>query len=206
MNRHSFFMGYGRNINHIGSCSHMDFQEILAENSQKIVDKWVEQVMTAYSEDGARFFTNQKDRFANPLGYSSKKGLEILFGILRKSEEVKELPAEMVQFIKLRAVQDSSPSAALSFLYDLKEIVRDVCGVDQLLEVQKEWVMFDQAVDQLALLGFDNYMKDRELLYKAQVNDFKRGNNVMTSRQQCPSAMMKKNNEVQTELQVILDS
>jgi hypothetical protein len=184
----------------------MDLQEIIAENSQKILDAWVEQVMNTYHAEGARFFTNQKDRFANPVGYNLKKGLEGVFNTLRKCEEVKELPIEMVQFIKLRAVQESSPSAALSFLYGLKEIVRNVCGVEQLLKTQKEWVMFDKAVDQLALLGFDDYMKDRELLYKAQVNDFKRGNNVMTKRQPCPSAMMNKNKDVKKELQVILDS
>jgi hypothetical protein len=160
--------------------------------------------MATYSADGARFFKGQKDRFANPLGYSVEKGLEKLFEAVRLGEEIEEFPSELFQFIKLRAVQDLEPSKAVAFLYELKDIVREICKVEILISMPKEWARFDRVVDRVALLGFDVYTKDRELLNQVKFQELKRGNNVMLEGGiPCASSMMRGNKEANKELRVI---
>lgn len=184
----------------------MSFHDLLTENKLKIVSVWIDKVMTTYSVDGARFFKSQKDRFANPLGYSVEKGLEVLFESIWAGKKIDVLPAELFQFIKLRAVQDLAPSKAVAFLFELKDVLREICGIKALSDMPKEWAEFDRQVDDVALLCFDEYMKNRELLSQVKVQEFKRGNSVMLeSGFQCASSMMRGNKEVKKELQVIKD-
>jgi hypothetical protein len=184
----------------------MSLQELLTENKLKIVSTWIDKVMSTYSPDGARFFKGQKDRFANPLGYSVEKGLESLFNDILAGGEIDGLPGELLQFVKLRAVQDMAPSTALAFLYELKDVVREVCGTEVLSSMAVEWARLDRVVDQVALLGFDVYVKDRELLNQVKIQEMKRGNNVMLEGGlRCPSSMMRGNKEAKKELQVIKD-
>lgn len=193
-------------IGKIGIIADMSFQDLLTENKLKIVSSWIDKVMSTYSVDGARFFKSQKDRFANPLGYSVEKGLEKLFDAIWKGEAIDELPGELVQFIKLRAVQDMEPSKAMAFLFQLKDVVREIRGITLSDGMEKEWVRFDRVVDQIALLGFDLYMNNRELLNQVKIQEVKRGNSVMLEGGiPCPSSMMRGNKEVQKELQVIKD-
>ncbi len=193
-------------IEQIGRISDMSLQELLIENKLKIVSTWIDRVMSTYSADGARFFKSQKDRFANPLGYSVEKGIEGLFASICTGEKIVDLPNELFQFIKLRAVQDMEPSKALAFLYELKDVVREICGIEILSSMSEEWADFDRIVDQVALLGFDVYAKDRELIYQVKIQEMKRGNHVMLAKGgRCPSSLMRGNKEEKKELRVIKD-
>ena len=131
----------------LGTSADMALLDLLVENKLKIASTWIEKVMATYSADGARFFKGEKDRFANPLGYSVEKGLERVLGSICKGEEIEELPSELFQFIKLRAVQDLDPSRSLSFLFELKDVVRDVCGVKELAGMPEEWAQLDRAIE-----------------------------------------------------------
>ncbi len=182
----------------------MNFAEILAENKLSILNNWIESVLDSYPADGARFFKKQQDRFANPLGYKARKGLEEVFELLISDQVITELPDELQQFIKLRAVQTFTPSEALAFVYKLKGIVVESCGLDNLMGVGSDWLSFNESVDRVALLVFDQYMADRELIYQIKVNEYINGNHVM-ARGKCPSAMMRKNKEEKFELKVIQD-
>ena len=170
----------------------MTFPELLAEHKLNIIESWVARTMGTYAAEGAKFFTNQKDQFANPVGFNAKKGLEKLFKVLAEGTEIEQLPSELMQFIKIRAVQDMTPARALGFLLELKGIVRDACTVEKLVETVNEWIKFEVAIDKAALLAFNLYMEDRELIYKVKVNEYKRGTHILAERGvQCPSAMMR---------------
>ena len=112
----------------------MSFQEIITENKIEIVKEWIELVMSTYSPDGVRFFKKEKDRFANPLGYNATQGLEKVFEMLCQSQ-TENLPKELKQFVKLRAVQTFLPSDAMSFVFELKNIIFRVCGKNRLSRI-----------------------------------------------------------------------
>jgi hypothetical protein len=182
----------------------MALRKALAENKVVIAEKWLDAILSTYHVDGAEFFKRQKDQFANPLGYSARTGTESTVAQLAKGE-VKELPAELIQFVKLRAVQTFKPSEAIGFIYDLKGIVAKVCGADLVVANFAEWQSIEANIDKLALKIFDLYAADRELIYKIKVEEFKSGN-AGTANGGCPSgAVIRKHNEEKIELKVIRD-
>ena len=182
----------------------MILYELLAENKMVIAEKWLNAVLSVYHEDGAQFFKRQNDQFANPLGYSARTGLEKVIERLASGKPW-ELPSELIQFVKLRAVQDFSPSKAIAFVYDLKRIIVEVCGQDLVVANFSEWQGVEAELDKLALQVFELYVADRELIYKVKLQEFKSGNAVVAGGG-CPSgAMMKKHNEEKIELKVIRD-
>jgi len=169
----------------------MVLREALAENKEIVTEKWLDIVLSAYHEDGAHFFKKQKDQFANPAGYNAKTGLEKAVAGLASGQPW-ELPPELLQFIKLRAVQSMSPSEAVAFIYDLKRIIVEVCGKDLFSANISEWLIIEAELDKLALQVFEHYVADRELIYKVKVQELKSGNAVVAEGG-CPSgAMMKK--------------
>jgi len=182
----------------------MNFKEALAEKKEKIVQQWIEAVMASYSADGASFFMRQKDRFANPLGFAAKSGLTAVFDQLTGDQPSHEMPPELNQFIKLRSVQNFSPSAAVGFIYQLKAIMIEQLGQANLLEAGAEWFAFEAKIDALALRIFDLYTEDRELLAQVKVNEYKRKNHVMAEGR-CPSSAAVNNLEEKIELKVIQD-
>lgn len=181
----------------------MGLVEILTENKITIAEKWLDAVLSSYHEDSVGFFKKQKDRFANPLGYSAKVGLEKIVNQFCAGQAI-EVSSELSQFVKLRAVQTFTPSQAVSFVYELKKIVVAVCGADKIAGAVTEWLVFEGALDALAMKVFDLYMENRELLCQIKINEFKTGNHVLANGK-CPSAMLKENKEEKIELRVIQD-
>ena len=182
----------------------MNFKKELLQNLITIEGKWVDYVLATYSKDGARFFKKEKDQFANPLGYNVEKGLAKTLRLL-VDDQLVEMPSEMEQFIRLRAVQTFSPSEAVSFVFGLKKIVIEVCGLKCIAECATDWSVFEGRVDDLAMRVFDLYMKDRERLSQIKINEYRTGNHVMAGAP-CPSVMMRKNKEEKIELKAIQDS
>ena len=181
----------------------MGLDEILLENKIAISEKWVEAVLSTYSAEGVRFFKKEADRFANPLGYSAKIGLEAVYEAIRTGQDFEELPTELEQFVKLRAVQTFSASDSVSFVFSLKNVVVEVCGKDLAQRASlKEWFDFEARIDRLALKIFDLYMENRELIYQIKVKEYMSGNHVLAGSR-CPSATTRNNKEEKIELKVM---
>ena len=182
----------------------MNFKEQLEQNLLTIEKKWIDNVLSTYSVDGARFFGKEKDRFANPVGFNVRKGLEKVLRHLVNGQ-VDELPSELQQLVKLRAVQTFGPSEAVAFVFSLKKIVIEVCGLQCVADCAKEWNSFEGRVDELAMRIFDLFVEDRELLYQVKLNEYRSGNQIM-ARVRCPSAMMRNSKEEKIELKAVSDS
>jgi hypothetical protein len=99
------------------------------------------------------------------------------------------------QLVKLRAVQQVSASDAVSFVFQLKDIVRRE-GLKKVktMESYEEWVAFDARVDAASLAVFDMFMASREQIYKVRVSELSTGRYVFDGAV-CSSAMIKKDQE-----------
>jgi hypothetical protein len=179
----------------------MNFKQQLEQNLLSIEQKWIDSVLSTYSSDGAKFFKKEKDQFANPLGFNVRKGLEKTLRLLI-NDQMDELPSEMEQLIKLRAVQTFGPSEAVAFVFSLKKIVIEVCGLQCVAQCANDWNSFEGRVDDLAMRIFDLYQKNRELISQIRVNEYRSGNHIMAGAR-CPSAMMRQNKEEKIELKAI---
>ncbi|OGR01465.1 MAG: hypothetical protein A2511_00920 [Deltaproteobacteria bacterium RIFOXYD12_FULL_50_9] len=172
----------------------MHLQELLIENKTVVLDKWINSVLATYPLDSTNFLTRQKDRFANPIGSSVSKGLsDLINAFCSEADGLAELSSDVEHLIKIRAVQDFSPSAAIGFVYDLKVIVFELCQKEKQYNLLvEEWLDFSAKVDRLALKVFDLYMASRERIFKVRINELSRGNHLVADGMTCPSAMMRR--------------
>ena len=151
-------------------------KQSLLEKKAKILKLWFDVVLDSYPEDTQRFVKGQKDRFANPVGHAVLTGLEgILDELLKGSDfEPDRISTFLDQIIRIRAIQDFSPSEALGFLIGLKDIIRkefkktlkDVAAYEELLD-------FESAIDGVNAVAFDIYMGCREQLYDLRAKDLR---------------------------------
>ena len=174
----------------------MNLESFLTEKKKAVVQKWIDQVLDSYGSP--TFFKKQKDRFANPVGATISDSLTKLYAVLTENRDLAEASKPLEDMIKIRAVQDFAPSQALSFVYLLKNIVRqELIKEKKLAEMLASLAALDARIDKVALMAFDFYMDCRERLHCIRVNEVLSGRSALTDGTQCISAMLKKN---QTEL------
>ena len=90
-------------------------KNFLAEKKKKIVQNWTDLVLDSYGSP--EFFKTQKNRFANPMGSTISEGLQEIYAILAEEKELGLVAKPLENIIKIRAVQDFTPSQSVSFVY-----------------------------------------------------------------------------------------
>jgi hypothetical protein len=93
--------------------------------------------------------------------------------IIRKGES-EQISPFLDDIIKIHAVQNFSPSKAVSFMSLLKAVVRDALASDITRhKLSAELRSFEAQIDNLTFLSFDIYMKCRERIFELRVNEIK---------------------------------
>ena len=118
---------------------------------------------------------SQKDPFANPVGGTFKRGLEAVFDILVNGWDQEAVSSFLDPLIRIRAIQDFSPSQAVGFIFMLKTIVRDVLKKSKQngYELQ-ELLEFESKIDELGLAAFNIYVDCREKIYELQASEMRK--------------------------------
>ncbi len=152
----------------------MNLKDLLAEKKSGIVKKWFDAIVETYPGDTSGFLKKHTAQFTNPVGYTFAEGLDGLFDVLLQGMMPDRVSAFLDGIIRIRAVQDFTPSQALAFIFDLKKVVREELKREirehRLSEALTE---FDSIIDDLALFAFDLYMKCREKIYDIKANEAK---------------------------------
>lgn len=149
-------------------------KELLSNKKSIIIEKWIRSVADSYPVETSKFLRQQKNRFSNPVGYSISSSAENLFDGLLSGNDLENVKEALSGIIKIRAVQEFSPSQAVGFIFLLKKIIRDELSreintenyINELLEIET-------AIDGMALTAFDLYMDSREKLFQIRVKEFK---------------------------------
>ena len=156
----------------------MRLNTLLAQKKNAIVKKWFAATVETYPPDTAKFLKSQKDPFANPVGRTIYQGLAALFDELLKETDHSVMLSLLDPTIRIRAVQNFSPSQATSFIFFLKNVVRDNIR-DNLKEEDfqtqhfSELLLFESKIDELSLIAFNIYMNCREKIYELKANEMK---------------------------------
>lgn len=144
---------------------------ILKTKKSTIVKKWFELVVNSYPPDTASFLKGQKDQFANPVGHTTKKGLEAVFDEVVSGMDRDTIVSFLDPIIRIRAVQDFTPSQAVGFILDLKYVIRERLKKElKSAPVQAGLAEIDTHIDRLCLIGFDIFVTCREAIYQLKVN------------------------------------
>ncbi|MDH5202873.1 MAG: RsbRD N-terminal domain-containing protein [Nitrospirota bacterium] len=152
----------------------MSLEELLLEKKPIIVKKWFHLILETYPADASQFLKKQKNQFANPVGHTISHGIKDLFEELLKGMNPDKISPLLDTIIRIRAVQDFSPSKAVAFIFLLKKVVREELKREiKEHQLSDELVKFDSMIDDLALLAFDIYMQCREKIYELKTNELK---------------------------------
>ena len=161
----------------------MSLNALLSERKTAICDKWLDEVLRTYPADTSSFLHKRNNRFDNPVGYIIRESIETLLEKFVNGAESSELATPLEDIIRIRAVQDFSPSDGVSFVFSLKTVIREELGEALFNGLPKEEVVaLESRIDDLVLLSFDIFMKLRERIYELKVNEAKRSVSFLLDR------------------------
>ncbi len=133
--------------------------QVHSEQKRALLEKWLERTLATYPSQTLRFLHGEKDRFRNPVGHTLREGLATLLDELTGEMDPAKIGPALESIVRLRAVQDFTPSQAVGFVYLLREILPEELAGGEPRDVQKR-------IDETALLAFDLFMKCREEIYE----------------------------------------
>src|SRR5512142_2808385 len=105
-----------------------DLKSQLMAKKPAIVKKWFDAVADTYPQNTSIFLKKQKAQFTNPVGYTLSEGLEGLFEALLKGMIPDTVKTFLDSIVRIRAIQEFTPSEAVSFVFLLKKIIRQELG------------------------------------------------------------------------------
>jgi hypothetical protein len=151
-------------------------KDSLLREKETVFKKWFELVVSNYPGETQKVLLSNTDRFANPVRASLAEGLE---GLLQNLIDQSDLNQPIIQehldkIIRIRAVQDFSPSSAVGFVFLLKYTVREVLA-KEITDSKRfeELLTFETSVDKLALLAFNVYMQCREAVFNIRATEIR---------------------------------
>ncbi len=153
----------------------MQIATLLSQKKAAILGRWLAMIYESYPPETAIFLRKEKNHFDNPAGYRLSEGLEGLYGVLLQEMERDQIMACLDEIIRIRALQNFTPSQALAFIFLLKNVIRQALAEEIKQEnLAVELLDLESRIDGLALLGFDVYTKRREKIYEIKADEAKR--------------------------------
>jgi len=147
---------------------------LLSEKKHEILKKWFALIVETYPQDTANFLKTQKNRFGNPVGYAISEGIDVVLKELSGGMDFARVSRYLDNIIRIRAIQDFTPSQAISFIFLLKKVVREELAEEiHKHQMFDELLMVESRIDQMAYVSFDLYMANREKMYKLRANELK---------------------------------
>jgi RsbT co-antagonist protein rsbRD N-terminal domain len=151
----------------------MKLQKLLSEEKAAIIKKWFDAVLETYPEDTSRFMGKKGNPFANPVGHTIRRGIEGVFDELLGDLDYERVSPFLDEIIRIRAVQDFTPSQAISFIFSLKSLIREELRKSRPEVPWEELLELESKIDKLALFSFDIFVACREKLYEIKANELR---------------------------------
>ena len=147
------------------------FNDLLSRNEAAILKRWFDLVLETYPPDTATLMRKDKDQFTNPVGSILSREIKVIFKKLCEGSPEEKYQASLDSILKIRSVQDFSPSQAVEFIFLLKRAIGETLKNEICKEsVMDEWLKFQSRIDDLALQAFDAYMECREKICEIRIN------------------------------------
>ncbi len=148
----------------------MKLTETLSRRRDAILGRWKEMVFATYPASSSSFLSEGIDRFANPVGHALAAGLEQIYEGLETGQPPRSLGRQLDEIVRVRCVQDYSPSQALAFVLQLKSAFRrEVRDADaELLRA------LDALSDELMLAAIDVYAACRDDMHAIRARNLER--------------------------------
>lgn len=145
----------------------MGLRSLLFKKRSLILQRWFDVILSIYPPETSSFMKNNKNRFTNPAGHTLLQSIGDIFEELPKGMDEDKVSPLLDNILRIKAVQEFTPSQATGFIFHLKRILRE-----ELREEIQDNALFDELlrleseIDRMALLAFDIFMKCREKIYE----------------------------------------
>ena len=157
-------------------------RDVLQAHRSEALDRWRGFLLDSYPEEAARFFRKEKDRFKNPVGQSIQQATEVLLDGVLLGRDRDGVPEALEGLVRIRAVQDFSPSEAVAFAFLLKRAAREALAEDEGGASPEVLSGLEARVDALALSAFETYSRCREELFEIRLRSSQRRVAVLLER------------------------
>ena len=148
--------------------------ELLVKNKSSIVSKWIKLIIDSYSIESSKFFNMEKNQFSNPVGNIISTNAASIFDEIIDSRDFEKISLLLTDIVKIRAIQDFSPSEAVGIVFLLKRVIREELSKEINQEkILDEITELEFVIDKTALIAFDLYMESREKVFQIRLNDEK---------------------------------
>lgn len=134
---------------------------------QETVEKWIERLADSHPQQSAALRAPQPDPFRNPLGFAVRKGLSQLWDELLGEMKPEVIDQALDTILRIRAVQDLSPSEAVGFVDQLRPLLYQS-------PVPLDPALLEARIDQLTLAASDKYMQCREQIAAVRLHETER--------------------------------
>jgi hypothetical protein len=153
----------------------MKLANLLEENREAILGKWFELIAGTYPDVTSKFLEKQKDRFRNPVGYAISESIGPIYDQVVSALDPDRLLDALDGIIRIRSVQDFTPTETIGFVFGLKGVIREVIG-DQIRAPEKwnDLSDLESRIDRVALLAFEKYTECREQLHRVRNREIER--------------------------------
>jgi hypothetical protein len=148
--------------------------DLLKKKKGEILERWFRLILETYSSDTARILRLEKDEFVNPVGATLTRQTEVLYGELLGEMNSERIASALEQILRIRSVQDFSPSQSVLFVPLLKKAIQE-----ELAEQMRggalfgEWLGLESKIDRIFLLAVDLHGKCRETIYEIRLREMK---------------------------------
>lgn len=140
----------------------MSIRNLLSKKRQGIIKKSFELTIATYPEESQSFLKDESRQFTNPIGYIIHQSIEQIVDKIINEESLESFIAPLEEIVRIRAVQDFSPSQAVGFIFLIKKAFQD--QLEKEIE-SSQLLDFLSRIDSLSLIAFDIFMKYREKIF-----------------------------------------
>jgi len=148
--------------------------ELLIKYKSSIVSKWIKLILDSYAIESSKFLNIEKNQFSNPVGNTISTNATSIFDEIIGNRNFQNIILLLTDIIKIRAIQDFSPSEAVGFIFLLKKVIKEELNEEINQEkIFDEFTELEFVVDKTALIAFDLYMESREKVFQIRMNEAK---------------------------------
>ncbi|OGP56893.1 MAG: hypothetical protein A2V65_11420 [Deltaproteobacteria bacterium RBG_13_49_15] len=150
----------------------MKLEKLMKERNADLINAWFTSLIETYPANTSAFLKNQKDPFANPVGNAFRQGFKVIIDQIVEGIDHQSAVSALDPIVRIRAVQGFLPSQAVSFVFSIKKIIRQIFSKEiRENHLEDELTTIEMRIDELSLIAFNIYMECREKVFQLKANE-----------------------------------
>jgi len=144
----------------------------LIEKRGTVLKGWTDRIFSTYPAGSITFLRGNRDPFNNPVGNTITGEAGVLYDQMLGPMDKTIVTESLDRIIKIRAVQEFSPSEAISFVFLLKDVLLKELSNNKGMEIDHKRlhdIFFN--IDRMALMAFDIHAECRARIHKIRVDE-----------------------------------